>query len=536
MRPPLDPAQLAFSWLQWPENCGLISPNSTSILGFSAQRFEAIGGVYQHRRRTAAPGDRLFLNRVRTHTSLQPVIDDSMIPDRSGQRGGAIRRLLFSQIASVSLLTLAATAHGQQPSAPVSLSPADYLDEARLTGLLWEQSPEVVAARRSAGIAASEVTRARQYPNPALDFTWGTIPIGPSNPPDLHDPLGNVPNYNVGISELFEIAKRGPRQAATKAEFEAARAQAMTTLATRFFDLMDTIGRIARSQVRAAVINGQVNASKRMLELDRARASKGDIAGVDVQRSEVEHARLVAAREAARTDLEAARAACAAITAADCPPFQTGNAARRFLRETAVQNVPTTWSAEFERRRPDIAALNATLEAAGDRATLAKRRVIPDVTVRMGYTYDTFVAAGNQRQSLALGMQLPLPVMDQGQADLQAAMVTIARASRIRDSLVESGRQTLNAATRQRELVAARIRQLDAALSKARQLRDSTLGAARQGGASQVDVLLAVRAYQELLLDRTDLDADAYEAALAARQAVAAFPQPTTTTNGRQLQ
>jgi len=436
------------------------------------------------------------------------------------------RLLLFRHIASMGLLTLAATAYGQQQSAPVSLSPADYLDEAKLTGLLWEQSPEVVEARRSAGIAASEVTRAHQYPNPALDFTWGTIPVGPSNPADLHDPIGNVPNYNVGLSELFEIAKRGPRQAATAAEFEASHAQAMAMLATRFFDLMDTIGRIARSQVRATVINGQVNASKRMLELDRARASKGDLAGVDVQRSEVEHERLVAAREAARTDMEAARAACAAIIAAACPPFESGKAARRFLRETAQQDVPTTWSEAFEQRRPDIAALNATLQAAGERATLAKRKVIPDVTVRMGYTYDTFVTAGNQRQSLGVGVQLPLPVMDQGQADLQAALTTLQRAARVRDSLVAAARQTLNAATRQRELVAARIRQLNTALATARQLRDGTLGAARQGGASQVDVLLAVRAYQELLLDRTDLDGDAYQAALAARQATAAFPQP----------
>jgi len=443
------------------------------------------------------------------------------------QRTNSERRLLLCRIASIGLLTLAVTAQGQQQGAPVSLTPTDYLDEAKLMGLLWEQSPEVVEARRSAGIAASEVTRARKYPNPALDFTWGTIPIGPSNPRDLHDPIGNVPNYNVGISELFEIAKRGPRQAATTAELEAAHAQAVATLGTRFFDLMDAIGRIARNQVRAAVINGQVNASRRLLELDRARASKGDIAGVDVLRSEVEHARLVAAREAARTDREAARAACAAITATACPPFESGKTARRFLRQTARQDVPTTWSDEFERRRPDIAALNATLQAAGERATLAQRRVIPDVTVRMGYTYDTFVTAGNQRQSLGLGVQLPLPVLDQGQADLQAAMVTRERASQVRDSLVASGRQVLSAATRQRELVSARIRQLDAALSTARQLRDATLGAARQGGASQVDVLLAFRAYQELLLDRTDLDADAYQAALAARQATAAFPQPT---------
>jgi cobalt-zinc-cadmium efflux system outer membrane protein len=527
MRPPLNPAQLALSWLP-SEGHRLASRELVSLPADSPFNVEYARDTYRRHRRAHGPYDHLsFLSRATAPISLQIVNDSSaMTLARSGQRGRATRRLRLSQIASIGLLTLASTVQGQQQSVPVSLAPTDYLDEAKLTGLLWEQCPEVVEARRSAGVAASEVTRARKYPNPALDFTWGTIPIGSTNPPDLHDPIGNVPNYNVGLSELFEIAKRGPRQAATTAEFEAAHAQAMAMLATRFFDLMDAVGRIARSQVRATVINGQVKASRRLLELDRARASKGDIAGVDVQRSEVEHARLIAAREAARTDREAAQAACAAILATACPPFESGQAARRFLRQTATQDIPTVWSEEFERRRPDIAALNATLQAAGERATLAKRRVIPDVTVRMGYTYDTFVAAGNQRQSLALGVQVPLPVMDQGQADLQAATATLTRAARVRDSLIESGRQILNAATRQRELVAARIQQLDAALAKARQLRDSTLGAARQGGVSQVEVLLAVRAYQELLLDRTDLDADAYQAALAARQATAAFPQP----------
>jgi len=523
MRPPLDPAQLALSWLSarrlGAADFGWFHGDSPFDIEYARQTYRHDAhGFYEQ----ICPPSPLTARHP-----LQLVKDFSaMTSARLGQRGGTTRRLFRSRIASMGLLTLAVAAQGQQQGAPVSLAPADYLDEAKLTGLLWEQGPEVVEARRSAGVAASEVTRARKYPNPALDFTWGTIPIGPSNPSDLHDPIGNVPNYNVGLSELFEIAKRGPRQAATTAEFEAAHAQAVATLATRFFDLMDAVGRIARSQVRAAVINGQVKASERLLELDRARASKGDIAGVDVQRSEVEHARLVAAREAARTDREAAQAACAAIIATACPPFASGKAARQFLRQIATQDVPTVWSDEFERRRPDIAALNATLQAAGERATLAKRRVIPDVTVRMGYTYDTFTAAGNQRQSLALGVQLPLPVMDQGQADLQAATATLARAARVRDSLIDSGRQVLSAATRQRQLVGARIRQLDAALAKARQLRDSTLGAARQGGVSQVDVLLAVRAYQELLLDRTDLDADAYQAALAARQATAAFPQP----------
>ena len=79
-----------------------------------------------------------------------------------------------------------------------------------------------------------------------------------------------------------------------------------------------------------------------------------------------------------------------------------------------------------------------------------------------------------------------------------------------------------------RKLIADRLTRLDTALAKADELRTTMSGAAREGGASEVDVLLARRRYQEVLLDRTQLDYDAYAAALAGRQAAALFPAPET--------
>jgi cobalt-zinc-cadmium efflux system outer membrane protein len=431
--------------------------------------------------------------------------------------------MCVSSIAALSLVGASGRA-GAQAAAP--LTPRDYSDDGHLAERLWVRSREVIDARESVGLAAAEVTRAGKYPNPRIDFTWGTIPIGPTTPPDLQDPIGNIPNYNVGLSELIEVAKRGPRQAATAAELEAARAAALSTLGTQFFAVLDAIGRIAEQQVRGTVIDGQVRASGRLLDLDRARAGKGEIAAIDVERSAVEQARWVAARAAARAALERARADCAALLATDCPPFASGKAARQFLRARAGDDLPVGWSAEVERQRPDLAALDAALSAARERARLARRETIPDVTLRFGYTYDTFVVAGNQRQSFNLGVELPLPVLDQGQADLAAAAATIARVADTRASLAGSARLALESATRERQLVAQRIEHLTAALAKARTLRDSMEGAARVGGASQVDVLLARRTYQELLLDRTDLDAEAYAAALKVRQAAAVFPRP----------
>jgi cobalt-zinc-cadmium efflux system outer membrane protein len=414
----------------------------------------------------------------------------------------------------------------------LALDVTDYGDETTLAAAVWQQSREVIEARAAAGTAASELRRARTLPNPQLDFTWGTIPIGTTNPRELHDPLANVPNYSAGISELVELGKRGPRAAAAAAQLEQARAQALATFATRFFALLGAIGDIAKNQVRAGVFGGQVRAGDDVLRIERARAAKGETAETDVARSEVEQMRLRAQRDAALADLETARAACAAIVASPCPRFPSFRRAREFLRAALGADLPRAWSAEYEARRPDIAALDAALRAADEQATLARRHVIPDVTVRAGYTYDTFVASGNQRQSAALGVQMPLPVFDRGQADLQAAETALARARDARRAIVASAAEALAAAARRRELTATRATHLRDALAKARAVRRSMEGAARQGGASQLEVLLARRAHQELLLDRTDLDADAYDAALKVREAAALFPTPAGSGDG----
>jgi len=446
------------------------------------------------------------------------------VPGRTGALRTQHRRVIAI---ALGLLGLGWSSAARPDDGTVAeLSAAQYNDERTLAELLWAQSPEVLDARTAAGVAASEVTRARTLPNPALDFTWGTIPIGQTNPPHLHDPFGNVPNYNTGISQLVELWKRGPRQAATVAEYEHARAQALATFADRFFELLGTVGRIAKSQLRAGVAGELVDASAQLLELDRARAGKGDMALLDLDRAEVEHLHLVASRDAAATDLEDARAACAAMVARPCAPFESTKATRNFIEPAIGAPLSNTWSTETEQRRPDIAALDAALQAAHARETLAKRRIIPDVTVRVGYTYDTFLASGNQEQSLALGLQMPLPTFDRGQADLQAAMVTLTRAAETRQAIVAAARLSLEAASHRRDLLNARLTALEVALKKARGVRDALQAAQHRGGASMIDVLLARRAYQELLLDRIDLLADAFDATLKIRQVAALFPRP----------
>ena len=118
------------------------------------------------------------------------------------------------------------------------------------------------------------------------------------------------------------------------------------------------------------MLDRQVSESERLLQLEQARADKGEIAKMQAARTEAEHMRLVAERDGARSDLEEARAACAELVAEPCAPFGSEDAARAFLVAGAGTPLPTAWSEEIESRRPDLAAL-AAAERAAERARRA---------------------------------------------------------------------------------------------------------------------------------------------------------------------
>ncbi|MBI3786337.1 MAG: TolC family protein [Deltaproteobacteria bacterium] len=409
----------------------------------------------------------------------------------------------------------------------VPTSDLQYNNEAQLVERLWKQSPEVLEARAALDAARSDLQRAQTLPNPNLDFAWGTIPVGRTNPPQLKDPLSNVPSYTTGVAELVELGKRGPRQKAAFADVQRGEQQALAALGDRFFALLGRIGQIAAAQQRVAILSELVAASNELMSLDRARSSKGEIPALELERTEVEHERLVSERDAAVTEQTAAQAECSTILAASCPPFESGIAAHAFLSTLASSSQAAEWSTEAVARRPDVAALEAAARAADDRAVLANRRIIPDVTVRLGYTYDSFIVSGNQRNSLGLGLQLPIPLFDRGQADLHAALSERVRAQRARESLLAAVPSRLVALARQRDLILDRIQRIDRAVEKARSVSDALREAQRAGGTSQIEVLLARRAYHELLLERSALDGDAFDILMMIRQSLGLFPHPS---------
>ena len=400
-----------------------------------------------------------------------------------------------------------------------------YTDEARLGHWLLDKSPELLDLKGAVLVTAAEITRARQIPNPGVDLTWATIPLGATTPPGLASPLSQIPSYGLMLRQPLEPGKRGPRVAFAEAATDLARAQIAERAVARFFDLQLVLAGVARQQQRLAVQADLLQSSQQLLDLHRARSGKGDVAGLEVTRLELEHNRLEADRAATEQDLADSLATCAAIAAAPCEAFADREAAQRWYAQQVAVALPSVWTPAIEARRPDLLTLAAVRRAASAQVAVGRSQRLPDLEARLGYLFDQFTLSGNQQQSLTLGIGLSLPVFARGEADLRAASALLARADAVATAQIAAAQAQLLTALRRRTLAEDRAKRLDVVVDRAQKVLAALSEGLRRGAATMTDVLLARRSWQEVVLQRQEVDADVLAATLDARRAAALAPE-----------
>ena len=419
---------------------------------------------------------------------------------------------------SIAIVPFVLAVQTQNPLPPVAAP--DAFSEQTIAETLWQRSPELAQAR--SGLVEGEANRDRSHllPNPTLGATWATIPLGERNPPDL--PFWKVPNYGVQLGSTFEIGKRGPRQRAAEAGLHAARFDLEDTYRQVFFAVMESLAGQAEAVARVAVLQRLANDGAESLRLQRARAEHGDVAALEVDRLEVEHLRVLSQVQEATGVRDNALAACSRLLGAPCPLFHDEAEARRFLAQAEQVRPPSPDRVE---ERADVRALAAREQAAEAERILASRRTIPDPSVNIGYTRDQFVASGNQANSVNLAVTIPLPVFDHGQVDEVRARRLREHAAVTRQTLMTSARESVRLGQNQIDLLSRRAGVLDKdAVPRAQAVLDRTEAAARRGGVSLQEVLLARRALEELQLDRVEVAAEHFRVLLDVRRA--AGPPP----------
>lgn len=374
-------------------------------------------------------------------------------------------------------------------------------NEGSLAELLWREAPELQDARVRVAQAEAERRKALRLPNPGLDVSLNTLPVGPLNPGDLKDPFLNVPNVAVSLSVLLELGKREPRQEATAEAARAAALEALEQLRQKVLELEDVVGDVAAAQVRVDAFTGLTEDARRLAELQQARAQKGDSSDLDADRARLEQESALTALGEARVQLAAALASCAQVLSTTCTPFLDASAATAWLERRSTF-VPGELA-----RRPDLRALEASLKAAQAAQRLAANGWLPDPTLRVGYVRDQFVVSGNQQNSLFVGLSLPLPLFQHGQDDAEAAAIAARAAERSHQLLLQSARVQLDQLKVQLEAMEARHERVNkSSLPLARAVVDRLTAAVNRGAAPIQELLFARRTLAELTLADTELD------------------------------
>jgi cobalt-zinc-cadmium efflux system outer membrane protein len=398
--------------------------------------------------------------------------------------------------------------------------PEAALDLPDLERIVAAQTPALEPANLEVELAEAEQQQSRLLPNPTLDLGWGTVPVGPLNPPGLARPLANVPNYAVGLGYTVPVGKRRPRMARAKALTEASKARREAVTRTLSLQLAGLLGRLAVATLRREGVRSLVEDAGRAVDVASTRLAGGYGTPLDLDRLRIDLSRSEQLLRSAESDLGATLAACSGLVAMRCEGFVSSAEARAFLARW-IDQAPLPTGALTD--RPDLRALAANERAAAAELRLARAQRLPDPTVRLGYFHDRFVISGNQMNSLNLGVSFPLPIFDHGQAMIAAA----------------KARQTRFAAERRRRLAASEVRSLalrervatqrarqhalsEQIIPRARAVLDEIERAAQTRLVGLGDVLQARRTMSELLVEEADSYADAFDAFL---ELLAEFPR-----------
>jgi cobalt-zinc-cadmium efflux system outer membrane protein len=371
--------------------------------------------------------------------------------------------------------------------------------------------------RRSAGLqgdllaadlARADARQARLLGNPVIDATWGTIPIGETNPPNLGSPLTNIPSYSVGVSYTFPLGKRGPRRERGDATAEGASLTADASARAQALDLARVLGKIAVTRLRIDGLRSLAAQQRAVIELTRTRLQQGFGTPLDIDRLEIELSRSEQQVLVTEADEQAGLTACAAYIGVPCKAIASAEDARALIVAWAKR---ATEGSPHVEMRPDIRALDAFERASIAEADLARAQAIPDPTLRLGYTYDQFTVSGNQANSLNVTLTVPVTIFDHGQAQLQAAESRRARLQAQRALTLSASGARVTALRELLRLQQKRQEAIEKTLPRARGVLDDLQRAANGRLIPLTDVIQARRTLDELLVEEADSYSDSFQ-------------------------
>src|SRR5262245_42472578 len=202
--------------------------------------------------------------------------------------------------------------------------PRPDLDVNALARLVEGHSPSLERARLSIELARADARQAGLLDNPFLDGGWGGVPLDGTA-------LGQSARYGVGISWRALIGKRGARVDRASGLEEATQFSGRAAVRGEAFALARVLGGVAVAMLRLEALRGLVDEARGSVEVARARVRGGAATPLEVDRLDIDLARIEQQILATDAEIVFELASCAARVGLECGRFLSVDEARAFL-------------------------------------------------------------------------------------------------------------------------------------------------------------------------------------------------------------
>jgi cobalt-zinc-cadmium efflux system outer membrane protein len=377
-------------------------------------------------------------------------------------------------------------------------------DHGALVAWVRQHDGEVAASVARVHQAEADASASRVLPNPIIDASLSDVTLGPTNPSGLS--FSDTAIYTVGITETLELAKRGPRGRAADLRVRSASLASSTTLSSKVAEARKALGHVVYLTAKQGILQTQIEAAQAVAVLERVRLDQGAISGNDFDRLILDTTSLEVDLWRNQAEVDGALASCRAALFAPC---EVPGATLDDLEQAASLPATLPGSPSALEQRADVKALGLESEAAREDALLARRRVLPDPAIRIGYTHDNLLVSGDQENTLSFGLTFPFPIFDYGQHDSSRALARALELEHTKAATLLSASADVEELASRRAFLQRGLETLEKeAVPRSESILSTTRKAFDQGQVSLTDLLIARRTHIGLLLGVLDLKFD----------------------------
>ena len=362
-----------------------------------------------------------------------------------------------------------------------ALSLGSALDRART------QNPQLAMARARVSEAEGMREQAGLIPNPSLYATSENTPLGGSQPfkfsRDTDDYVYLIQKVELGGKRNRRVALASENVGQMSIQSEVANRQLLARVATAYW-------MAAGSASLDQLYQREVSTLDDIVDYSRARVQKGATPEADLIRIELESDRLKAqARMAAEQARRSVIALYREMGATAFPESVVFTDRLDNLAEIQPPDLQTVL-----RERPEMRAAREGVKQAEANFALQRANAVPDPQVMAGYKRFSGSAQFSGQNTLFFGFQVPLPIFDRNQGQIEAAQAKVMGAKdAVTDQEIAIRAEVESALSDYRSRREALLKVLPRMARRAAESDRIAAGAYRLGGADILRFLDATR-------------------------------------------